>query len=169
MGFAMKIWVAMAFGLVLLGSLEAKAQDLASIVGAVTDSTGAVVPDAQVTVSNSDQGFTRTVTSNSTGEYSVVRVPIGNYTITVEKGGFQKLVRTGVTLEVGQTLRVALQLKVGSVSEEVVVSADTVRVETETGAVSHVVTDKQVGELVLPASAMPGGDEGAAAFKLFFS
>ena len=121
------------------------AQDLASIVGTVTDPSGAVIADAQVTVANVERGFTRTVASNSDGEYSVVRVPIGNYTITAEKAGFEKLRRTGITLDAGQTLRVPVQMKVGSTTQEMVVTADPVRVETETGAVSHVVNSTQVG------------------------
>jgi hypothetical protein len=145
----MKTWIALAIGLALLAPLGARAQDLASIVGTVADSSRAVVADAQVTLSNDERGFARTVASTADGEYSVVRVPIGNYTLTVEKAGFRKLVRTGITLEVGQTLRVPLELQVGSMNQEVVVSSDVVRVETETGAVSHVVTSSQVGELNL--------------------
>jgi Carboxypeptidase regulatory-like domain len=147
----MKTLTAFAMGLVLLAPSAVRAQDLASIVGTVTDSSGAVVPDAQVTVSTPDQAITRAVKSDSNGDYAVVRVPIGSYTITAEKAGFQKLVRTGITLEVGQTLRVPLQLQVGSVAEEVVVSSNAVKVETETGAVSHVVTSSQVGQLNLEA------------------
>ncbi len=127
----------------------ARAQDLAGIVGTVTDPSGAVIAGAQVTVANAERGFTRTITSNSDGEYSVVRVPLGNYTITVEKSGFEKLLRTGITLDAGQTLRVSLQLKVGSATQEVIVTSDPVRVETETGALSHVVNSTQVGELNL--------------------
>ncbi len=145
----MKRLVIAAFTSILLTSFAARAQDLAGVVGTVTDPTGAVVADVQITVSNPERGFARTVRSNSGGEYSVVRVPIGSYTINAEKGGFQRLVRTGIVLDAGQTLRVPLELKVGSVTEQVVVSTDPVRVETETGAVSHVVTSTQVGELNL--------------------
>ena len=130
---------------VLGACLAASAQDLAGIVGTVTDPSGAVIAGAQVTVANVERGFTRTVASNSDGEYSVVRMPIGNYTISAEKAGFEKLLHTGITLDAGQTLRVKLQLKVGSSTQEIVVTTDPVRVETETGAVSHVVNSTQVG------------------------
>jgi hypothetical protein len=145
----MKTWLVVAASFAFWACLGASAQDLASIVGTVTDPSGAVVADAQVTVANTERGFIRTTASNSDGEYSVVRVPIGNYTITVEKSGFEKLLRTGIALDAGQTLRVSLQLKVGSTTQEVVVTTDAVRVETETGAVSHVVNSTQVGELNL--------------------
>ncbi len=147
----MKVAVAIAVGLLFLAPYGTNAQDLASIVGTVTDSSGAVVAGAQVAVSNTDGGFTRKVSSDATGGYSVARVPIGSYTITAEKSGFEKLVRTNITLAVGQTLRVDLPLRVGSVAEEVVVSTNAVTVETETGAVSHVVTSSQVSELNLEA------------------
>ena len=58
------------------------AQDTATIVGTVTDSTGAVVPGAKVTVANPDRGFVRDVASDSAGEYTAVRIPIGNYVVT---------------------------------------------------------------------------------------
>ena len=127
----------------------AGAQDLASIVGTVSDPSGAVIAGAQVTVANAELGLIRTTSSNSDGEYSVVRVPIGNYTVTAEKSGFEKLLRTGIALDAGQTLRVPLQLKVGSATQELVVTTDAVRVETETGALSHVVNSTQVAELNL--------------------
>jgi hypothetical protein len=126
--------------MIFLASFLASAQDLANIVGTVTDPSGAVIPDVQVTVANADRGFTRRVVSDSAGEYTAPRVPIGNYVITLEKTGFQKLVRSGITVQVGQTLRVDLQLQVGSSAQEVVVNATVAHVETETGAISDVVT-----------------------------
>jgi hypothetical protein len=134
-----------------LASFGAKAQDLANIVGTVTDSSGAVIPDVQVTVSNPEQGLIRKVTSNPAGEYTAPRLPIGNYIITVEKAGFQKLVRSGITLQVGETLRVDLPLQVGSAAQEVVVSSNVAHVETENGTISDVVTGSQVSELNLNA------------------
>lgn len=149
----MKIWTALAITLVLafLVPSGAKAQDLATILGTVTDSSGSVMPDAQVTVSNDERGFTRKVTSDAEGGYSVARIPIGEYEITAEKTGFQTLVRKGIHLDPGQTLRLDLQLQVGAVTEQVVISANAVAVETETGAISHVVTSGQVSELNLEA------------------
>ena len=92
--------------MIFLAPFGASAQDLANINGTVTDQSGAVVPAASVTVSNPDRGFMRKLVSDSQGEYTAARVPIGNYMITVEKTGFQKLVRSGITLQVGRRLRV---------------------------------------------------------------
>jgi hypothetical protein len=136
---------------IFLASFGAKAQDLANIVGTLTDASGAVIPEVQVTVTNPDRGFTRKVMTDATGEYGAARVPIGSYTITAEKTGFQKLVRTGVTLGAGQTLRIDAQLQVGSASQEVIVNANVAKVETETGAISDVVTSSQVSQLNLEA------------------
>lgn len=147
----MKTLVAIAGAMIFLAPFGASAQDLANINGTVTDQSGAVIPAANVTVSNPDRGFVRKLVSDSQGEYTAARVPIGNYVITVEKEGFQKLVRSGITLQVGQTLRADLQLQIGSATQEVVVNASATRVDTESGAISDVVTGSQVSQLNLNA------------------
>src|SRR5271156_5723706 len=137
--------------MIFLAPYGASAQDLANINGTVTDQPGPVAPAASVTVSNPDRGFVRKLVSDSQGEYTAARVPIGSYVITVEKAGFQKLVRSGITLQVGQTLRADLQLQIGSATQEVVVNASATRVDTESGAISDVVTGSQVSQLNLNA------------------
>jgi hypothetical protein len=150
-GAIVRTLVGIAGVMICLASFAVKAQDLANIVGTVTDASGAVIPDVQVTVANPERGLVRRVASDSAGEYQAPRVPIGNYTITVEKPGFEKIVRSGITLQVGETLRVDLQLKVGSATQEVEVNANVAHVETENGAISDVVTGSQVSELNLNA------------------
>lgn len=147
----MRTLVAIAGAMIFLAPFGASAQDLANINGTVTDQSGAVVPAASVTVSNPDRGFVRKLVSDSQGEYTAARVPIGSYVITVEKPGFQKLVRSGITLQVGQTLRADLQLQIGSATQEVVVNASATHVDTESGAISDVVTGAQVSQLNLNA------------------
>lgn len=136
--------------------ISLRAQDTATIVGTVTDSSGAIIPNAKVTVANPDRGFTRDVASDSAGDYTAVRVPIGNYTITAEVSGFQKLVRTGITLTVGQTQRVDLVLTVGAVTQEISVSGNVAKVETENATVSDVVTSKQIDNLALNGNNVMG-------------
>src|SRR5207247_8722514 len=94
-------------------SITAWCQDQATIVGVVSDSTSAVVTGAKVTVTNSQRGVKRETTSNSFGEYTVAKVPIGAYAITAEAAGFQKLVRTGLTVAVGKRLRVDMGREAG--------------------------------------------------------
>lgn len=138
--------VAILAGIGLLLFSSARAQDTATIVGTVTDSTGAVVPDVRITVSNLDKGLTRNLVSNEAGEYVAAALPIGDYSITAEAPGFRKLVRSGVTLEVGQKLRVDLKLAVGKVNQQVTVRGNTARVETETAAISEVITGRQIAK-----------------------
>ena len=145
----MKRLIFLIISLLFATTFRANAQDLANLVGTIADPSGAVLGGVEITVANADRGFTRTVQSDEGGSFSVMRVPVGTYTITAEKQGFQKLVNTGIVLDPGQTLRVPLQLSVGSVSEKIVVSAEPVHVETETGAISHVVNSTQVAELNL--------------------
>ncbi|HXJ94744.1 MAG TPA: carboxypeptidase-like regulatory domain-containing protein, partial [Terriglobia bacterium] len=125
------------------------AQDTAYMNGTVTDKTGAAIPGAKITVSNPDKGFTRDLVSNSAGFYSISAIPIGNYIVTAEAPGFQKLVQSGITLQVGQHQRVDLQLTVGQVTQEVTVTGNLPKVQTESGTVSSVITNQQIQNLDL--------------------
>jgi len=132
------------------------AQDTATIAGTVSDSSGAVMPGVTVTVSNPDRGFVRVVASNSAGEYTAVRIPIGNYVVSVEAAGFQKLVHSGIALTAGQTQRVDLTLTVGQVSQQVEVVGNIAKVETENATISDVVTSKQIDNLALNGADVMG-------------
>jgi len=136
-------------GFVFLAGFPVWAQDTATIVGTVTDASGAVIPGAKVTVSNPSRGFVRDVASTSAGEYSAARIPIGDFVVTAEATGFEKLVRSGIAVEAGQTQRVDMVLKVGQVTEEVEVVGNVAKVETENSTVSDVVTSKQIDNLAL--------------------
>src|SRR6266581_4107339 len=142
-----KLLAVLALALCL--TTAARGQDTATIVGTVLDSSGAVVPGAKVSVSNPERGFVRDVESNSSGEYTAARIPIGDYVVTAEATGFQKLVRAGITLQVGQTLRVDLPMTVGQVNQEVTVKGSAVKVETENATVSDVVSGSQIQDLTL--------------------
>jgi len=136
--------------LVILGffaSLPAWGQDQATIVGTVTDSTGAVVPGAKVIVANADKGFARNLVTNSEGAYQAPALPVGDYTVTAEVAGFRKLARSGITLTAGQVQRVDMQLQVGHLTEEVTVTGNVPHVQTETAAISDLVTGSQINNL----------------------
>src|SRR6266567_3414531 len=137
------------FVLLICLTSAASAQDTATIVGSVTDSTGAVVPGAKVTLSNPERGFVRELESNSSGEYTAARIPIGNYVVTATASGFQKLVRSGIAVDAGQTQRIDMALTVGQVTQEVQVRGNVVKVETEHAALSEVVTSNQIKDLTL--------------------
>src|SRR5579863_1336368 len=140
--------LALAVAFVCL-SVAASAQDTATIVGTVMDATGAVVPGAKVSVSNPARGFVRDVESNASGEYTAARIPIGDYVITAEAKGFEKLVRSGISLSAGQTQRVDLAMTLGQLTQEVQVTGNAVQVETESPTLSTVVTSKQIQSLTL--------------------
>src|SRR5690242_7860887 len=101
----------------LLLTLPVFAQDTATIVGTVTDSTGAVIPHVKITVANPDKGINRISESDSAGAYRVSPLPIGTFSVTAELAGFQRLVQTGVTLSIGQVQRVDLAMQVGTTNQ----------------------------------------------------
>jgi hypothetical protein len=140
-----------AFALLLLGvagTLRAQTAT-AEITGTVTDTSGAVIPQVKITITSQQTAATRTATTNESGAYTVTLLPVGVYTVTAEKTGFQVAKQTDITLNVAQTLRVNLQLAVGAVTQTVEVKASAVSLDTETSAVSHLVTNRQVSELPL--------------------
>ncbi|HEX5413172.1 MAG TPA: carboxypeptidase-like regulatory domain-containing protein [Terriglobia bacterium] len=122
-------------------------QSSATIVGTVTDPSGAAIPNATITVVNPDTGFKRVLVSNSVGAYTIAGLVPGAYNVTAEASGFQRLVQAGVTLTVGQTQRVDMQLKVGQATQEVTVQANVPHVQTESASVSTAIVGKQIQDL----------------------
>lgn len=94
------------------------------IEGVVSDSTGAAIPSATVTVRNIETGAERTVTTDGGGVYRVPLLPLGSYRVTVEAPNFKRLVREGVTLTTGQIATVNAALEAGAVSETVTITSD---------------------------------------------
>jgi hypothetical protein len=125
------------------------------ISGLVQDSSGAVVPNATVTVKNTQTGLARTTQSNDAGLYVVSNLPIGTYDISAEAAGFKKFVTTGVVLDVNSKLGVNVKLEVGNVTEAVTVAADAAQVETTTGEVGRLVTGQQATQLQLNGRNFP--------------
>ena len=120
------------------------------ISGAVVDSTGAVVPDAAVTVTNIATNAARTATTDESGFYTVTNLPVGNYTISVERQGFKKANQTDNVLAADTRLTVNFTLEAGNVSETVEVStAAGETVNTTSGEVARVVDKRQVQNLAL--------------------
>ena len=102
-----------------------------SVIGTVTDSSGAAVPGATVTVKNEDTGLTRTTVTSEDGSYSVPELPVGKYDITITKSGFQTALTKAVRVDVAAQARVDTVLKPGEVNQQVVVSAESLpQVET---------------------------------------
>src|SRR5262249_6905634 len=87
--------------------------------GTVSDSTGAVLPNCAVHVTNTGTGFERTVATNEHGDFNAPSIPIGFYDVTAELTGFQKTTLTRVELQVDQTATLAIELKPGAINERV--------------------------------------------------
>lgn len=124
-----------------------RGQENATVNGVVTDSSGAVVPNATVSLTNTATGQTRTVTSNSVGAYRFANVGIGQYTLGVSASGFAKFTRTGIVVNVAQTLEENATLTVGSQAQTVTVAAQALQVQTETSEVSTLISGQQVEQL----------------------
>jgi hypothetical protein len=107
-------------GLVFLGTV-AYGQGTASIVGTVTDPSGAAVPNAKILISNTDTGIVRTTSTNTTGNYAAGGLAIGNYKVQVEVAGFKTYTTTGITLNVNDTVRTDAALQVGTAQESITV------------------------------------------------
>jgi hypothetical protein len=121
----------------------------ANLLGTVSDSSGAPVPDASVTVTNTDTGLSRNTKTDQSGAYSFNALPVGQYQIVVEKTGFSKYTQSGITLVVAQSASIPVTLQVGNVNESVNVAANAEMVTTETGMVAHLVDQKRITDLPL--------------------
>jgi len=131
---------------VLLAAVSLSAQTFrGTILGTVTDPSGAVVAGAKVTVKNTGTGLERSTQTSSDGSYSLPELPIGTYDVTVTQSGFQTSVARGVTVDVATERRVDASLKTGQISTVVEVSADQLPlVETTTNTMGGVLTAETV-------------------------
>jgi hypothetical protein len=122
----------------------------ASVSGTVTDSTGAVVANAQVTARNLSTNLSRTTTSSTTGAYSITNLEVGAYELAVKKEGFRTFRLPSVTLTVAQVATIDAALTPGATTEEVTVRADTAApIDLETSQVSNLVDQQQMRDLPL--------------------
>ena len=124
-------------------------KDAGAIVGLVRDSSGAVVADAQVTITEVDRGTTLALTTNGAGEYVASPIRIGRYTVAVEKKGFKKAVAGPVQVNVQDRVSVDLQLQPGAATETVDVTSESPQLETETSDLGQLVDNQRINALPL--------------------
>src|SRR5580700_8020557 len=124
-------------------------KDAGAIVGVVRDSSGAVVADAKVTVTDVDHGTQLTLSTNHEGEYVAGPLKIGHYTVTVERQGFKKAIAGPVELNIQDRVSVDLKLEPGKATETVTVSAEGTQLETETSDLGQVVDSRRINALPL--------------------
>ena len=147
--------IRLSIGLLILtllvgaGRMYGQAGATGTILGTVTDSSGAIIPNVKVTVTNTQTNVSfRTVTS-SAGDYYAPSLNPGTYSVSAESKGFQKSVTSGFTLAVDQKVRIDLALKPGAVTDTVEVTAQAVTLDTDSAALSQLVSQQQVEELPL--------------------
>ena len=125
---------------ILLGWVTmAHAQVTGTIKGQITDPSGAAVPSANITIINSETDISRVTTSDTSGNYLVLALPVGNYKVKAAKAGFQESTRSGIELNVGQEVSVDLRLELSAVKAAVTVSEDAPIVNTTTSDISGLV------------------------------
>ncbi len=137
-------------GLFLFSSTEAISQTFyGSIVGTVSDSTGAVVPGTNVTLTNLGTTEKRTMETDATGSYRFVNLVPGKYRIEAEKTGFKRFAREPVVVEVESAVRIDVAMELGEVTQTVEVSAQTPLLQSETSSLGQVVEARKVTEAPL--------------------
>src|SRR5437588_301614 len=136
--------------LLILCSPWLLAQDATGrIVGTVTDPTGAVVPGVHVVVTNASTHITRDKTTDNIGYYQVLSLPVGSYTVSVDHKGFKAVATSANNLDINQSLRIDVQLAVGSTNEVVTVETTASTVETIVPTLAATVSNRTVQDLPL--------------------
>jgi hypothetical protein len=157
----------------------AQAVAVAQVSGAVTDPTGAAIPNAQVTMTETEKQSVRSATADASGNYVFPNLPVGPYTLEVKADGFKDYVQRGIILVVNNNIQINATLQVGSISEKVEVTAATNLVETKENSVSSVIQQqaindlplngRQATQLILSLGAASYGDSGDTGSKTFYS
>jgi hypothetical protein len=151
-GFApgCRVIAASAFAVALTLASAYAQVNTGTILGSVTDPTGAAVAGVNVAAVNTLTGLTRTVISGADGSFLILSLPVSDqYRISTEASGFKSFVRSGISLQVGQNARIDIQLQLGYVTEKVEVSASVPLVDTRSSAGGEVVERRRIVELPL--------------------
>lgn len=125
--------------LTLVSTASLHGQTMAQLSGRVTDQTGGVVPEAQITVTNTRTGVQWRATASEAGEYVIPFLPAGTYTLSAEKTGFGRVLRDGLVLETGFTRTVDIALPVGAVAEQITVTTQSPLLEAESSSVGQLI------------------------------
>ena len=158
------------------GALPALGQtNTGELGGVVRDESGAVLPGATVVATHVETGFSIERFTDADGRFYMPSLPIGAWEIAAELPGFRRVVRTGVMLDIGRTLELPFQLELGTLSEEVTVSADAPLLQTTNAEISDIITNDEVEQIPLNGRQFlqlaqlsdavvipPGGTRGAA-------
>ena len=144
----LRIWLAMSVVLLMAAASYAQVTT-GTISGVVMDSSGAVLPNTKIEITNEGTGVVRVVESNATGRYVAPMLPVGNYKLNAVKEGFQTEIRSGIVLTVGREAAVDVHLQVGAVSQTIEVTGEAALVQTTEATVSYTVESSTIRELPL--------------------
>src|ERR1044072_1320953 len=133
----------------LFASVSAQTATVGNLSGTVRDPTGAAVPKADVEIKEENTGATRVAHANDDGNYVFTSLAAGTYTVSTAPPGFKRTVANGVEVHVGENRVLNLDVQIGQVTETVTVSSDAAPVETRSGDVSSLISEKQITELPL--------------------
>ncbi|MGH9469134.1 MAG: TonB-dependent receptor domain-containing protein [Terriglobia bacterium] len=139
----------LACALFFAAQAMAQLSSTTSLVGTITDASGAIVPGVSITAVNVAMRDTYHAVSNSDGDYSFPFVHIGTYTITASAKGFQTATHTGIIVETNQTVRTDFTLQVGQVSQTVTVTGGAPPIKTDDASVSQIINHEQIADLPL--------------------
>lgn len=142
--FAVAAMLVLSFGFA-----NAQAVNNAQIHGIVLDPTGAAIVGAQINATSTTTGTMQSAVSGADGTYVLPGLQVGSYSLEVTANGFNKYKQTGIVLQVGQNVQININLKVGSASQEVQVSADAAMVETQDTSISAVMDQQRIVDLPL--------------------
>src|SRR5271169_6213063 len=118
-----------------------------TIVGTVTDPSGAAVANVAITVTNVDTGAIRTIPTNDSGQYAAVDLQIGHYVVKAEAKGFKVAEQKDIVLTIGARIRVDFQMQLGASQETVTFEANAVQVQADSGERSNLITDQQMAQI----------------------
>ena len=150
--------VALLSALLAMSQLAVAQSDRGTITGIVMDPSKAVVPGAKLVLRNAETGSTTDAQTTATGNFTISSIPVGNYVLTVEAPGFKKAIRSGLRVEVAQTMRLDIALEVGMTSESVTVTAEAPVLKTESAEQSMNVRGDKINDM--PINFGGGGTAG---------
>ena len=158
---------------------HAQAVAVAQVGGAITDSTGGALPNAEVSLIETGKALAHSTVSDSSGQYILPNLPVGPYRMEVKANGFKNYVQSGIVLQVNNNIQINVTMEVGSLSEKVEVSATGSLVETKENSVAHVIDEQRINELplngrqatqlIITLGAASYGDAGDTGSKTFYS
>ena len=149
-GLSLLVWIGVfVFGTFLSPNAARGQVSTASVAGTVRDSSGGVIPGAQIVITQTDTGFSQSAKSAGDGSFAFPVLPVGPYRLEVKKEGFESYEQTGIVLTVSQAAQLSVSLHPGAVRQSVVVKAAAPQVNTTTGDLSGLVDSRQVVDLPL--------------------